>query len=119
MEYVEQNCTITHEGRSFTSGGAIVTDTHITAYLAKDGVLTDWHGNRIGSYRITSSWATPRSFVSSRMYQVRAFIGGRAYTGRSAGVGVVFNGKACKVRVREDYSALLQEQARIHAGGVK
>ena len=91
--YVEQDCTFEHEGQKFTAGGAFVTETHITAYLAKNGVLTDWHGNPIGSYRVTSSWPTPRSFVSSSMLQVVAHVDGNHYKGRSAGVGMVFNGK--------------------------
>jgi len=34
--YIEQDCTFTHEG--------------------KDGILTDWHGDQIGTYRIVSTW---------------------------------------------------------------
>lgn len=98
MEYIEQNCTIKHEGREFTSGGAFVTPEYAVAYLGKDGVLTDWHGKPIGTYRVTSTWRTPRSFVSSTMSQVRATIDGIVYHGRSAGVGMVFTGKRAKVQ---------------------
>lgn len=50
--YVETDCTIEHEGRKFESGGAIVADKFITAYLGKDAKLTDWHGKQIGTYNV-------------------------------------------------------------------
>lgn len=65
----------------------------IVAYLGMDGVLTDWHGNAIGTYKIVSSWPTPRSFVSSRQFQVETRVDGITYTGRSAGVGMAYRGK--------------------------
>jgi hypothetical protein len=91
--YIEQDCTFTHDGKGFTAGGAVVTDSHITAYLGKDGVLTDWHGEKLGTYRIVSTWSTPRSYVSSSMHAVHATVNGVVYKGRSAGVGMSFNGK--------------------------
>jgi len=90
--YIETDCTIEHNGNTFESGGAIVTNTHITAYLGKDGILTDWHGNTLGTYRITSTWPI-NSFLSSTMSQVEATVNGVKYTGRSMGVGMVYNGK--------------------------
>lgn len=91
--YVEKDCTFHHEGRAFTMGGAVVTDARVHAYLGKDGTLTDWHGKKIGTYRITGTWKTPRSFVSSRMHQVEARVVGVLYVGRSAGEGMSFSGK--------------------------
>lgn len=88
--------TFEHDGRKFEAGGAVVTPEKIIAYLGKGGVLTDWRGNQIGTYRITSSWKTPRSFVSSSMNQVSARVSGRNYTGRSAGVGMIFKGHVVK-----------------------
>lgn len=93
MEYVETDCTIEHEGRKFTSGGAFVNPGFVVAYLGADGQLTDWHGKAIGTYRITSTWRTPRSYVSSTMHQVRAVVDGLTYTGRSAGHGMIYRGK--------------------------
>jgi hypothetical protein len=86
-------CIVIHNGREYVALGAVISDTHITAYLGKDGKLTNWRGDAIGTYRITSSWPTPRSYVSSTMNQVYATVDGRTYQGRSAGVGMVFNGK--------------------------
>jgi hypothetical protein len=91
--FVESNCAIEHEGKSFTANGAFVSDTHIVAYLGKDNVLTDWHGNPLGTYRIVSTWKTPRSYVSGTMHAVHARIDGYTYKGRSAGVGMSFSGK--------------------------
>lgn len=68
----------------------------LSAYLGKDNVLTDWEGKPVGTYKIISSWATPKSYVSSRMYQIEAIVKGKKYTGRSAGVGMLFNGRLKK-----------------------
>lgn len=95
-QYIETNCTIEHEDRTFEAGGAVVADQFAVAYLGKDGVLTDWHGETLGTYRITATWKTPRSFVSGHMHQVVASVGGRTYTGRSAGVGMIFRGRVKK-----------------------
>ena len=96
MKYIETDCTFTHGGKTFESGGAMVTPDFIVAYLGKDGVLTDWHGERLGTYRIVSTWKTPRSYVSSSMSQVIATVDGVSYTGRSAGVGMVYKGRRTK-----------------------
>jgi hypothetical protein len=93
MLYVEQNCCFEHEGKHFCAGGAAVSDTHCIAYLSADNVLTDWHGQPIGTYRITRTWRTQRSYVSYVMHQVYATVDGKTYTGRGAGVGMVFKGK--------------------------
>jgi len=88
----------------------VVTPDRIVAYLGPDtgvpgaptirglreGILTDWHGTELGTYRITRTWRTPRSYVSSTMHQVYATVDGVTYTGRSAGVGMIFKGKVIK-----------------------
>jgi hypothetical protein len=55
--------------------------------------LTDWHGKIIGEAEITAAWSTPRSYVSSRMFQVRATVDGASYTGRTAGETMAYRGK--------------------------
>lgn len=65
----------------------------LSAYLADGGRLNNSRGKRIGSYKVVASWKTPKSYVSSRMYQVGAMVNNVVYTGRSAGVGMLFNGK--------------------------
>jgi hypothetical protein len=93
--FVEQNCTIEHNGRTFEAGGAVITENRIVAYLGKNGVLTDWRGNAIGSYRIVSTWVTSRSY-RTEMNAVHARVDGKLFKGRSAGEGMVFIGKLSK-----------------------
>ena len=57
--------------------------------------LTDWHGKRIGTIRLTTSWRTPNSYVGSRMYQAYATVNGVHYTGRTRGENMCFVGKQC------------------------
>lgn len=91
--YVERDCTFTHEGHRYTAGGAVVTPDRIVAYPAAGGVLGDWHGNAIGTWRAVRTWRTPHSYVSSTMSQIEAKVDGVAYTGRGAGIGMVYRGK--------------------------
>jgi len=91
--YAETDCTVTHEGRTFEAGGAVVMPDHIVAYPEKDGVLCDWHGNAIGTWRATATWRTPRSWLSSAMSQIEATVDGITYTGRGAGVGMIYKGR--------------------------
>ena len=98
QSYIETDCTFHHKGRAFTAGGAIVMPDFVVGYVGEkrdDGTraLTSWHGETLGTIRLTSSWATPRSFVSSRMYQAYAVVDGITYTGRTAGTGMSFCGK--------------------------
>lgn len=75
MEYIDKDCVIEHAGRKFEAGGAYVTPDYITAYLGKaqwsdswgllripHGDLQDWHGNKLGTYRITASWRVNSAF---------------------------------------------------------
>jgi len=95
MEYVEKDCTIQHEGRSFESGGAIVTPDFIVAYPGKRNILQDWHGKEIGTWHATASWPV-RSWVGTTMYQIRATVDGIVYTGRGFGEGCIYRGKVKK-----------------------
>jgi hypothetical protein len=99
-----EEATVIHEGKRFTAGGAVVQPDHVIGYLkfppnatkcvGACGELVSWSGEKIGTFVITSSWKTPRSYVSSRMFQVRAYIVGvGAFTGRSAGNGMIYKGK--------------------------
>ncbi len=91
--YIEHDCTFEHEGKAFTAGGAYITDRHIAAYPAKNGILANWHGDPIGTWKAVSTWETPRSYVSSTMSQIEALVNGIRYTGRGAGEGMIFRGK--------------------------
>lgn len=90
--YIEHDCVIEHDGQRFESGGAFVSPAFLIAYLGKNGVLSDWHGRRLGTYRITSTWRMA-SWISRTMHQVEAAVAGVRYTGRSCGVGMIYRGR--------------------------
>jgi hypothetical protein len=91
--YIERSCRIEHEGRTFECGGAVVTPEAIVAYPRAGGVLGDWHGRPIGTWRAVSRWKTPRSSMSLTMSQIEAVVNGITYTGRGAGEEMIFKGK--------------------------
>jgi hypothetical protein len=103
---IEDGCTFAFQGREFTSGGYVETPDHLIGYLkAPDGGkecvdavgdVTTWAGDKVGRYRITSRWRTPRSVMSGHMNQVRIVVGGKSYTGRSGGAGMIVKAKRCK-----------------------
>jgi hypothetical protein len=51
--FVEENCTITHEGKEFISGGAWIADCTdgyrrgVVYASPTKKCVTDWHGNKI------------------------------------------------------------------------
>ena len=99
--FVEQDCTIEHEGRKFTSGGAIVSDSYLIAYPAKGGELRDWHGNTIGRYSVVGSrpavFFGRHSWMGSRYFYMRATLtDGRRYALRGFGDGIIAKGKRIK-----------------------
>lgn len=96
--YIETACTVEFQGRKFASGGAVVADDYVIAYVGKKEngaprALTDWHGNRLGICYLTSNWPIRNGWVASRMYQIEAYINGVRYTGRGCGEGMV-----CRLR---------------------
>lgn len=97
LPYVETDCTTELGGRTYEFGGAVVTPNLIVAYPGEAGVLNDWHGKPLGTWRATSTWRTPLNWYSSTMSQIEATVDGVVYTGRGAGVGMIFKGKR-KVR---------------------
>lgn len=101
--FVEEDCTIQHEGHTFESGGAYVVGDQAVAYLGKDDVLTDWHGTRIGSFRVVSSWRNARGWFPSLTYAVRAYIKGKVYCGRGPGEGMAINLRRCALNQGDPY----------------
>lgn len=67
----------------------------IFAYLGKNGKVTTWQGDILGTFRVVSHWLMPNSAYTSRMYAVNATIGGKHFTGRGLGEGMCI---ALKVR---------------------
>jgi hypothetical protein len=90
--FIEQACDFTHEGKTFSAGGAVVTPDYLIAYPGKDGVLHDWHGNAIGRWASVSSWRV-NSYMGERMHQIEATVDGTRYTGRGFGVGMIYKGR--------------------------
>ena len=59
MNFIEQNCTFTHEGKNFTNNGAyIVGDVGAVYITVVAGQLsaTDWQGNVLGKAKILTTW---------------------------------------------------------------
>jgi hypothetical protein len=111
--FVEADCAFVHEGRSFTSGGAAVTDDYALVYIGdaikREGSLgsldvgdyhaTDWHGNIIGRAHLVSSWRVPNGWLSGRLCAYYVTIYGRPprhYNVRGSGQGMVARGARVK-----------------------
>ena len=99
--YIEKNCTVTHEGKSFTAGGAFVSNSHIIAYPAKGGQLHDWHGQVLGKWWVISSrpavFFGHHSWMGSTYYYMRARLkDGRTYSLRGFGEGMSATGRRVK-----------------------
>lgn len=116
-EYIERDCTITHEGHTFTANGALVNDAYLIAYPSDKRTgymrhtskyratfeyrLLDWHGNMIGTWWEISNrpavFFNVRSPMSSTYHYMRARLtDGREYSLRGFGVGMVARGKRIK-----------------------
>jgi hypothetical protein len=98
--FVEKNCVVTHEGKSFESGGAVVTDNYLIAYPGENGVLNDWHGNQIGTWKIINArlarFFGQTSWQGPKYYYMRALVNGKQYSLRGFGKGMIAKGKAIK-----------------------
>lgn len=98
--YVERDCVFNFQGRSFEAGGAVVTPDYLIAYPDKDGVLKDWHGKAIGTWRTISArraiFFGRYSWQGSHFYYMRAKVNGREYSLRGFGEGMIAKGKAVK-----------------------
>ncbi len=87
--FVERDCTIEYNGKKFESGSAVVTENYIVAYVSNDfRHIQTWHGDNIGDILWKTSWRTPRSWMSSRQYQVTARVNRKLFTGRTNGEGM-------------------------------
>jgi hypothetical protein len=99
--------TIEHQGRKFSAMGSVVDSERgvVVGYVGKGTVpghasharpLTTWKGEQIGVIWPTSSWKTPRSYVSSHSYAYDAIVDGEKYHGRGQGEGMVVRLKRYK-----------------------
>lgn len=69
LPYVEQDCTIEHNGQTFEAGGAVVTNDIIYGYVV-DRTIRNWHGDTI-LLRITRT-NTTRMWQGARLTAVWA-----------------------------------------------
>lgn len=100
--FIETDCKIEHEGRTFEAGGAWLCDctdgyrrgvvyvkpaepiqTPINGVYSpsypRRGIVTDWHGNKLADASISMPF---RGGFGARMRSVRFTIDGVTYTGR-------------------------------------
>jgi hypothetical protein len=86
--------TIIHEGREFSNLSSVIDEARgIISCYPKGATATNWNGQVINGLRltVTSSWRTPRSFMSDRMFAYSATYKGTRYHGRGAGDGMLLN----------------------------
>lgn len=78
--------TIVHDGKEFTNLGASVDDQYAYVYVKDNGTVTDWHGNRLGTYRTLSTWRAIAPIGYAAYYTMQAIRvrleDGREYSGR-------------------------------------
>lgn len=108
--FIETDCTIEHNRRIFSAGGASICGDRIVCYAkapentecTRDWVpqygwtFTDWHGNKLGSGSVTSHWRI-HSIWGTRMYAFDVTLtDGRRFHCRGQGDGMIATGKLYK-----------------------
>jgi hypothetical protein len=79
--------TITHNGHEYTAGGGSVDleAGHVYAYATDgntNGHLTLWNGERIGTWRTTSTWRNARDGSTMRAINATLYADNRQWYGR-------------------------------------
>ncbi len=98
-EFLDQNCTLTHEGRTFESGGAFLGTNPKTGRMGgvlyaseKTGEVTNWHGDiRIPAY-YGCTWRSNMGDTRQMVYL--------AWEGKNF-AGIYYKSGSDIVRVRE------------------
>jgi hypothetical protein len=89
--------TVELDGKSFTSGGAMISDEQIIGYVSSDGrELRTWSGETIMPIRQTGS---QRGFYRALIKSYAGVYAGRRWYGRGLGEGMLIRlrpGKAVK-----------------------
>jgi len=104
--FVERDCTVKHEGRSYEAGGAYRVGTKALVYVSADGTrVTTWHGEPVGWAEVVSQIKLPRwSYVSgSYIYSYRVRM--HDYTewyGRGGGAGMALSLRQTKASQRAE-----------------
>lgn len=87
-EYIEKDCTIEHNGRTFEAGGSYIVGDVALVYVSKrEGEnfrCTDWHGKTLGAVLThkVGAWRYPPRGIPYRMAYVRVSMNGREWWGR-------------------------------------
>jgi hypothetical protein len=82
--FVERGCTISHEGKRFTAGGAIIADCRdgyargVVYASPKTGSVTDWHGKQLAR----ASFGRPYRGNYCKMQSVTFDYGGAKFVGK-------------------------------------
>ena len=105
-DYIERDCVVTApDGTPFESGGAIVNDDYIEAYVINSAgylrvgqrvSIQDWHGEQLGTAWVTGRWRI-NSFLGTHMHSFRVTLpDGREYNARGLGAGMSITGKRAR-----------------------
>ena len=106
--FVERDCTIQHDGRSFEAGGAYRVGTKALVYVSADGTrVTTWKGERLGTVVSAtpvklSQWS-PMCGAKMYAYRVVMDADGSVWSGRGMGEGMCLSLRMTRAsqRIRE------------------
>lgn len=106
--YIEQDCSIEFKGKRFVSGGAVVNEDQLIAYIGKPVrdsettenykypkyYITNWHGDHIGTC-LFRGWTRPfGQYYMPKVYTVLIMLKtGDVYKGKTQGAGMVVKAK--------------------------
>ena len=98
---IEEDCTITMEGKSFTSGGSFISDKYLIAYVSSDGkAITTWNGEVLSSeVRNLGYHYSPFGECNlGKPYYIRFKYLGKIYCGIALGEGCLVRAKVSKLK---------------------
>lgn len=100
--WVETDCKFEFQGNSFESGGAVLSHTRCSVYLAATGTdVLSFHGDKLGTFRVITKTRTPNSWVSSHRYYVAISLSnGYDYHARCHGPGFIAHARRYKHQKR-------------------
>ena len=106
--FVERGCTVEHEGRSYTAGGAYRVGTKALVYVSSDnGSVSTWKGERLGTVvsatPIKLSQWSPMCGTKMYAYRVVMDSDGSVWYGRGMGEGMCLSLRMTRAsqRIRE------------------
>jgi hypothetical protein len=98
---IEEDCTILHDGKPFTSGGSFISEKYLIAYVSSDGkAITTWNGEVLTTeVRELGFHYSPfgESFFG-KSYYIRFKYLGKIYCGIALGEGCLVRAKVSKLK---------------------